>query len=115
MLTGVTLTWVFVALSSALMLFSPEKIKSIGLGLTVWFALAVLYDGVVLALVYWFSNYPIEPFVVPFACLNPLDMARIVVLLQFDTAALMGYTGAVYQQLFSTGLGIFIAAGVLLL
>ena len=36
-------------------------------------------------------------------------------LLQFDTAALMGYTGAVYQQFFGSGLGIFIAAGVLLL
>ena len=42
-------------------------------------------------------------------------MAHIVVLLQFDTAALMGYMGAVYQQFFGSGLGIFTAARLLLL
>ncbi|GAA4383834.1 ABC transporter permease subunit [Hymenobacter koreensis] len=114
-LTGVGLTWVFVALSYALVLFVPEKIKSIGLGLVMWFALAVLYDGLVLALLYWFSDYPIEAFVVPVASLNPLDLARIVVLLQFDTAALMGYTGAVYQDFFGSHLGILVASTVLLI
>ena len=51
----------------------------------------------------------------PVASLNPLDLARIVVLLQFDTAALMGYTGAVYQDFFGSQLGMLIASAVLLL
>lgn len=115
LLTGLGLTWVFVALSYALVLFVPEKIKSIGLGLVMWFSLAVLYDGLVLALLYWFSDYPIEAMVLPVACLNPLDLGRIVVLLQFDTAALMGYTGAVYQDFFGSHLGMTVASTVLLL
>lgn len=112
---GLALTWVFVGLAFTVVLFVPEKVKAMGWGLALWFTLAVLYDGLLLALVFLLSDYPIEAYVVPVACLNPLDLARIFVLLQFDTAALLGYTGAVYQQLFGQGLAQFVSAGLLLL
>ncbi|WP_246229477.1 hypothetical protein [Mucilaginibacter humi] len=38
--------------------------------------------------------------------LNPIDLARILILLQLDISALMGYTGALYQQFFGSGEGI---------
>jgi hypothetical protein len=47
--------------------------------------------------------------------LNPVDLARVMLLLQFDTAALMGYTGAVFERFFGTLFGIAIAGGALLL
>ncbi|MBC7446664.1 MAG: ABC transporter permease subunit [Hymenobacteraceae bacterium] len=96
-------------------MFVPERVKAMGWGLALWFTLAILYDGLLLALVFLLNDYPIEAYVVPVACLNPLDLARILVLLQFDTAALLGYTGAVYQQFFGQGAGQFVAAGLLAL
>jgi len=37
---------------------------------------------------------------------NLIDLARILILLQLDISALMGYTGALYQQFFGSGIGI---------
>jgi Cu-processing system permease protein len=44
--------------------------------------------------------------------LNPIDLVRIALLLQFDISALMGYTGAVFSRFFSgaTGLAVITAA-----
>ena len=37
---------------------------------------------------------------------NPMDLARVALLLQFDVAALLGYTGAVMQKFFGRSVGI---------
>jgi hypothetical protein len=39
------------------------------------------------------------------SALNPIDLGRILFLMKFDIAALMGYTGAVFQRFFGSGLG----------
>ena len=45
--------------------------------------------------------------------LNPIDLARVLVLLQMDVSALMGYTGAMMKDLLGTGAGIAYATAVL--
>lgn len=45
--------------------------------------------------------------------LNPIDLGRVVVLLQMDVSALMGYTGALIKDLLGTTAGIASAAGIL--
>ena len=40
---------------------------------------------------------------------NPIDLARLLLLSQFDTAALLGYTGAVFQRFFGGIGGAFMA------
>jgi Cu-processing system permease protein len=45
---------------------------------------------------------------------NPIDLGRIVLLLRFDIAALMGYTGAVFKHFFDSAGGIAVAAAALL-
>jgi len=47
--------------------------------------------------------------------LNPIDLARILILLQLDISALMGYTGALYQQFFGSGSGIVFSIAMQLL
>jgi Cu-processing system permease protein len=47
--------------------------------------------------------------------LNPIDLGRVVVLLQMDVSALMGYTGALMKDLLGTSAGISSAAGILIL
>lgn len=41
---------------------------------------------------------------------NPVDLARSVIILQSDTAALMGYTGAVMQRFLGSAVGTAAAA-----
>ena len=47
--------------------------------------------------------------------LNPVDLARVLVLLQLDVAALLGYTGAVFARAFAGPTGAAVAALVLTL
>ena len=45
--------------------------------------------------------------------LNPIDLARVLLLLKIDIAALMGYTGAVFERFFGSGRGLLVSAGAL--
>lgn len=45
--------------------------------------------------------------------LNPIDLGRVIVLLQMDVSALMGYTGAMMKDLLGTVLGAAYGVGAL--
>ncbi len=47
--------------------------------------------------------------------LNPIDLARVIVLLQMDISALMGITGAVLKDFLGGALGRMCALGALIL
>ena len=72
-----------------------------------------MFDGFVLFLVFQFSDYPVEKLMVAVSMLNPLDLARIMILLKMDISALMGYTGAVFKDFFGTGMGLTLSFSVL--
>lgn len=95
--------------------FFEDRIKGLGFALVSWLFLAVLYDGLVLLAVFMFGDYPLEKPVLALTMLNPIDLARIIVLLQFDISALMGYTGAVFSRFFGSNMGIIIAFSCLFL
>ncbi|NQX82748.1 MAG: hypothetical protein HRT66_12275 [Flavobacteriaceae bacterium] len=44
---------------------------------------------------------------------NPIDLSRILLLLQLDIAALLGYTGAVFQKFFGTSMGMITSIAML--
>ncbi len=46
--------------------------------------------------------------------LNPVDLGRIIVLLNLDVSALMGYTGALYKSILGSLWGIGLAFGLML-
>ncbi|MGB4930140.1 MAG: ABC transporter permease, partial [Chitinophagales bacterium] len=60
-----------------------------------------------------FGEYPIEKPMVLLSILSPLDLTRIFNLLQMDSSALMGYTGAIFKNYFGTNVGMIIAFMVL--
>ena len=91
----------------------PMNCRSIALAS--WFALALLYDGAVLLFVSQASDRPIEPALLALMALNPVDLARVLVLLEFDVAALLGYTGAVFSRVFAGAAGTALAAAALAL
>ena len=83
--------------------------------LALWIYFSLVYDGLVLYIIYSFADYPLEKATLALVMLNPVDLGRILMLMQLDISALMGYTGAFFQQFFSSGSGIFIATFALLI
>jgi Cu-processing system permease protein len=112
--TGVLLTLAFTALAFLIALRFEDRARGFGVALLAWLACAVVYDGLVLLVVTVFSQYPLETPLLVLTLLNPLDLGRVLLLLDFDVAALMGYTGAVFQHFLGTALGLAVAAAALL-
>jgi Cu-processing system permease protein len=50
-------------------------------------------------------DYPMEKPMVVFSCLNPVDLARILILLKLDISALMGATSAIFSNFFGNQWG----------
>jgi len=111
--TGGALTMVFFAIAYLIGIVVQDKAAAMGVAFIAWLSFAVLYDGVILALTVLFADYPMETPTIAMIVGNPIDLARIIVMLTFDYAALMGYTGAVFQNFFGTSVGILISAGSL--
>lgn len=112
---GVLLTLVFTALAVLASLLFEDRARGLGAAILVWLAATVLYDAVIVLVATAFSDYPLEPPLIGLILLNPVDLARVLLLLQFDIAALMGYTGAVFERFFGTPLGLGVATGALAL
>ncbi|MBA3849593.1 MAG: ABC transporter permease [Opitutus sp.] len=90
-----------------------DKGRGIGFALLVWFYFALLHDGLTLYVLFLLQEYPLEGVSLGLLALNPIDLARVLVLLQMDVSALLGYTGALLKDFLGTGLGLGFAAAVL--
>ncbi len=115
LVVGVLLTLVFVSFAFLASVMTRDKAKAIGIALLFWFYFSLIYDGLVLWIIYTFSDYPLQGATLVLVSLNPVDLARIALLLQLDISALMGYTGAFYRDFFGSNLGMLSTIGVLLL
>ncbi len=114
LLLGAILTLVFVALGFLLgLIFYNDRIKGFGFTIVIWLFMAVLYDGLILVFIFTFGDFPLEKFVIITSMLNPIDLARITVMLKFDISALMGYTGAAFSQFFGSSAGILTTSSLL--
>lgn len=115
LIMGVFLTLVFVSLAFFSSVLTRDKAKAIGIALLFWFYFSLIYDGILLWVVYTFSDYPLEKLTLTLIAFNPVDLARIIMLLQLDISALMGYTGAFYNNFFGSNLGIVFSVSLLML
>lgn len=114
LLQGLLLTAIFTAFSFILALLTDDKARGVGIAVIVWLLLAVVYDGAVLAFALKYSDYPLEKPLLILSMVNPIDLARISMLMQLDVAALMGYTGAVFERFFGSVRGMIISYFVML-
>ena len=112
---GTLLTLVFTALAVLISLLVDDRAKGLGLAILLWLAATALYDALLVLVATSFSNYPLELPLIGLTLLNPVDLGRVLLLLQLDTAALMGYTGAVFERFFGSLLGAGIVALTLVL
>ncbi len=115
LLVGTLLTIVFVSLAFLSSVLTRDKAKAIGIALLFWFYFSLIYDGLLLWIIYSFSDYPLEKVTLALVSLNPVDLGRIMMLLTLDVSALMGYTGAFYREFFGSYIGLLFSVGVLML
>ena len=113
--TGGCLTLVFISIAFFASVLARDKARGIGFSLLLWFYFALIYDGLVLLVLFSFSDYPLEKLTLLLSALNPIDLGRIFIMLKMDISALMGYTGALYKDFFGSGTGILFTTGIMLL
>jgi Cu-processing system permease protein len=104
-LIGMILSAIFVAIALLASVKIRDKAKGIGIAILLWLYFSILFDGLVLFLLFQFADYPLEKWMVAVSSLNPVDLTRVMVLLQLDISAMMGYTGAVFKDFFGTNIG----------
>lgn len=113
--SGILLTIIFVAIAMLAAVRIRDKARGIGAVILLWLYFSILFDGIVLFILFQFEDYPLEKAMVGITALNPIGLSRIMVLLKMDVSAMMGYTGAVFKDFFGTTTGIVTSLLVLLL
>ena len=112
-IVGTLLTLSFTSIAFLASVKSKDKSRGIGIALLLWFYFALIYDGLVLMILFSFSDYPMEKITLLLSSLNPIDLGRIYLMLQMDVSALMGYTGATYKEFFGSNVGLFYTIGIM--
>ncbi len=109
LLNGCLITVIFTALAFLSSILTRDKAKGIGIAIMTWLFFALLFDGLVLFLLFQFQEYPIENAMVGITAFSPIDLARIQILLHLDVSAMMGYSGAIFKDFFGTSTGLVIS------
>lgn len=113
LITGVFLSIIFTSLAMLAAIMSRDRAKGIGVSIFIWMFFAIIYDGILLVLMFQFADYPIEGIMATVAAVNPIGLSRIFVLLQLDVAAMLGQAGAIFRQVFGSGGGMIISIVIL--
>ncbi|HEY0040652.1 MAG TPA: ABC transporter permease subunit, partial [Flavisolibacter sp.] len=115
LLVGSLLTLVFTSIAFYASIKSKDKARGIGAALLLWFYFALIFDGLLLLILFGFSDYPMEKLTMAMVSFNPIDLGRIYLMLQMDVSALMGYTGATFKDFFGSQAGLFYTLGVMII
>jgi len=112
---GAALSLVFTGLAFVIALACRDRAAGLAVAILVWLTATVLYDGLVLIGVVLLRDYPLERPLIAGMLSNPVDLARVLLLIQFDLGALAGYTGAVFERFFGAVQGSLWAVAALTL
>ncbi len=113
--SGLFQTLIFTGIALLASVKTRDKAKGIGVSILTWFVFTLIYDALVMLLLFQFSDYPLEKTMIALTMLNPVDLSRILILLKLDISAMIGYTGAVFNDFFGGQIGMLVSAMVLLL
>jgi Cu-processing system permease protein len=113
--SGVALTFIFTAIAFLVAIYATNKLKGFGIVILIWLFLALIYDAIFLMVLFRFADYPLEKPSIIISMFNPIDLARVLILLKLDVSALMGYTGALFSKFFHQAIGMIVSSSVLLL
>jgi Cu-processing system permease protein len=114
-LMGLALTLIFVSLAFLICSFVADKSKGLGIALVLWLLFAIIYDGFMLFVLFQFSDYPIDGLMIALLMLNPMDLARLQILVQLDVSAIMGYAGAVFKNFLGIKAGMIVTFVIMII
>ena len=104
--TGLLLSVIFVSIAMFVAVKTRDKARGIGVAILLWLYFALIFDGLLLFILFQFADYPLEKTMIILSVFNPIDLSRILILLNMDISALMGYTGAIFKDFFGTQVGL---------
>lgn len=105
LVAGVALTAVFGALATLIAGIVDDRLRALGVALGTWGLMTLAWDGFILWVTMTFANRPLEQPLLVLTFLNPVDLARVLLILKLDVSAMMGYTGAVFSRFLGGWLG----------
>lgn len=108
-ISGVMLSIIFTSISLLVSMYQKDKARSMGIILLLWVFFAFIFDGVLLFIMYQLGEYPIEQSILIATFGNPISIGRILVVMHTEASALMGLSGAIFQDFFGSGKGAFLA------
>lgn len=106
---GIFITIIYTGFAFIVATAIDEKVRGFGFILLIWISTSILYDALLLLLLFLFRDYPTDYPALALSFLNPIDLSRISLSLVLDQSALMGYTGALYRTLYGSGTGMFLS------
>ncbi len=106
---------VFLSLSFLTGVIFDDRVKGTSFTLVLWFYLSFLHDGLILLTAHVFREYPVEGLILTLSVLNPVDLSRLLVVLNLDIGALMGLSGVIFKNFFTSSAGILISLFFLIL
>jgi Cu-processing system permease protein len=112
---GILLSVIFTSIALLATVLTRDKAKGIGVSILLWLYFTLIFDGIILFLLFQFMDYPLEKAMIGFSILNPVDLSRVLILLKMDASALMGVTSAVFSEVFGSSIGMTVALFILLL
>jgi Cu-processing system permease protein len=113
LLIGTMLSIIFASIAMLAVVYTRDKARGIGLTTLLWLYFTLLFDGIVLFILFQFMDYPLEQAMIVMSMLNPVDLSRVIMLLQLDISAMMGVTSVVFRTVFGSPLGMGVAIAVL--
>jgi Cu-processing system permease protein len=115
LLMGVLMSIIFVSIALLGSVYTKDKAKGIGIAILLWFYFSIIFDGIVLFVLFQFMDYPLEKALIGLSILNPIDLARIIILIKMDISAMMGATSAVFKSFLGSSLGMIGSISVMIL
>ncbi len=111
--TSITLGLVFIAFSAMLSILANRKPMAIVTALILWFFFLFVYDLIVLSASYYVQEAYLRKMLYFSLLGNPIDMARVVVLMAVGGEAALGAAGAGLLRMFGGAVTSAISAAVL--
>jgi Cu-processing system permease protein len=103
------LALVFVNLGLLISVSMSDKMKAMGVVLGIWMYLLMVHDGIVLIGLLLLKGYPTNTLALVAGTLNPIGLARILLIRYFDQPMLLSFTGARVQLFLSSTTGLIMA------
>ncbi len=101
----VVLTMTSLALAFLIALRVDDRVRALTTALLVWLVGSVLWDGLLLLGALLAGPRPVESALLVLLAANPFDLARVLLLLGSEASIMLGYTGAVVQDVVGTRVG----------